>query len=412
MRSLGIILALACSLMIKASAATPDSIVAEPFKAPAVMMPATVAVAADSLQPLAEGAVPKFVPKKNLIEKVIDYFNESNKPKKNKKFDFSVIGGPYYSSDTKFGIGLVAAGLYRTSRRDSMMAPSDVALYFNATTSMFFKLGLRGTHIMPRDRMRIHYDVNFSSVATRFWGIGYERNVNDDNESTYKYLNSQAEVHFLWRLAPNFYIGPTIMFDYINGRKFQKPWLWEGEDHRTFNLGVGFTIQYDNRDFLTNASHGVYLRIDQRFNPRFLLNRYAFSGTALQLAYYHPLWRSATIAMQFRSTFTYGNTPWGLLPTLGGSDNMRGYFEGRYRDKCEMDACIELRQHVWRRNGLAVWIGAGTVFPSLSALRWNKVLPNYGIGYRWEFKKRVNVRLDLGFGKHQTGIIFSINEAF
>jgi hypothetical protein len=39
-------------------------------------------------------------------------------------------------------------------------------------------------------------------------------------------------------------------------------------------------------------------------------------------------------------------------------------------------------------------------------------LPNYGIGYRWEFKKRVNVRLDWGFGKRQMGVIFSINEAF
>ena len=36
-------------------------------------------------------------PKKNIIEKIIAYFNESNKPKKNKKFDFSVIGGPHLS---------------------------------------------------------------------------------------------------------------------------------------------------------------------------------------------------------------------------------------------------------------------------------------------------------------------------
>ncbi len=100
------------------------------------------------------------------------------------------------------------------------------------------------------------------------------------------------------------------------------------------------------------------------------------------------------------------------MSTLGGSDNMRGYFEGRYRDKSEMDLCLELRQHVWRRNGLVAWIGAGTVFPRFSALRWSKILPNYGIGYRWEFKKKVNIRLDLGFGRHQTGFIFSINEAF
>ena len=62
---------------------------------------------------------------------------------------------------------------------------------------------------------------------------------------------------------------------------------------------------------------------------------------------------------------------------------------------------MELRQHVWKRNGVVVWIGAGTVFNKFSALRMDRVLPNYGIGYRWEFKKNVNVRLDYGFGKNE-----------
>ena len=36
-----------------------------------------------------------------------------------------------------------------------------------------------------------------------------------------------------------------------------------------------------------------------------------------------------------------------------------------------------------------------------------------GVGYRWEFKKNVNVRLDYGFGKSgQSGFLFNINEAF
>lgn len=50
--------------------------------------------------------------KRGFFKKFLDYFNDANKEKKNKKFDFSVIGGPHYSSDTKFGLGLVAAGLY------------------------------------------------------------------------------------------------------------------------------------------------------------------------------------------------------------------------------------------------------------------------------------------------------------
>lgn len=377
-----------------------------------IILSSLCATAASDVDSLATDTVRRDFLHRGLIGKIVNYFEESNKPKENKKFDISFIGGPHYSSDTKFGIGLVAAGVYRTDTVTADLPPSDVSIYFDATTSMFFKLGVRGTHIAPRDISRLQYDVNFSSVATKFWGIGYDNNVNDENESKYKYLNSQAEVCWIFRLAKNLYLGPLATFDYINGRHFDKPWLWEGEDDRTFNLGVGFTLQYDTRDFLTNASRGVFFRFDQRFNPRFLLNRYAFSLTELTFAFYHHAWRDATVAFQVHSRLTYGNTPWGLLSTLGGSDNMRGYFEGRYRDKSEIDVCLELRQHIWRRNGLVAWVGAGTVFPKFSAIQMRKILPNYGIGYRWEFKKRVNVRLDLGFGKHQTGFIFNINEAF
>ena len=55
---------------------------------------------------------------------------------------------------------------------------------------------------------------------------------------------------------------------------------------------------------------------------------------------------------------------------------------------------------------------SGNCISTLLRLTPKHILPNYGFGYRWEFKKRVNVRLDLGFGKHQTGFIFNINEAF
>lgn len=364
--------------------------------------------------PQAAGSLPDSVAaeKKNIIGKIIDYFNESNKPKGNKKFDFSIIGGPHYSSDTKFGIGLVAAGLYRTCAADTMLPPSDVAVYADGTTSLFFMLGVRGTHILPSDRARLQYDVYFATVKSKFWGIGYAAGACDANESTYKYLNSQAQVSFVWRFGRNFYLGPQASFDYVNGRDFARPELLGDEPRRTFNLGVGFTLQYDSRDFLTNASHGVYARIDQRFNPGWLFNKQAFVLTELQFSYYHPLWKSATIACQLHSRLTFGDTPWGLLSTFGGSNTMRGYFEGRYRDKSEIDMCIELRQHVWRRNGIALWVGGGTVFPKFSAIRGSHLLPNYGIGYRWEFKRKVNVRLDLGFGRGETGFIFSINEAF
>ena len=91
---------------------------------------------------------------------------------------------------------------------------------------------------------------------------------------------------------------------------------------------------------------------------------------------------------------------------------MRGYYEGRYRDKNLIEAQVELRQHIWHRNGAVCWVGAANVFPKWSALKGKKTLLNAGIGYRWEFKEKVNVRLDLGLTRNGPGFLFNINEAF
>lgn len=54
--------------------------------------------------------------KKSLGKKLLDYFSNANKGKSDKKFDFSILGGPHFNTNTKLGLGLVAAGLYSTDR--------------------------------------------------------------------------------------------------------------------------------------------------------------------------------------------------------------------------------------------------------------------------------------------------------
>ena len=65
--------------------------------------------------------------KKPFLRRVVDYFGESTIDKTfEKKIDFTFAGGPSYSKNTSFGIGLLAAGLYRLDRTDSITAPSDI----------------------------------------------------------------------------------------------------------------------------------------------------------------------------------------------------------------------------------------------------------------------------------------------
>lgn len=349
---------------------------------------------------------------KGLIAKIIDYFGKSNRDTSNRKFDMSIIGGPHYSSDTKFGIGLVAAGFYRTNRTDTVTQPSNLSLYTDVTTSGFYMFGLRGDHIFNNDARRINYNVYFYSFPRKFWGIGYGHGINMDNASKYKELYFDASVDFLWRLQKSLYVGPAIQYAYVNARHRERPELWEGDPRHLSTIGLGFRAQYDTRDNFTAPQRGVLLQLEQRFCPAFLGNTYAFSYTDVRLCGYQSLWRDAVGAARFHGRLAYGTVPWDMLSTFGGSNSMRGYYEGRFRDKGEMDLTFELRQHIWRRNGIVVWFGAGTVFPELSKIQFRQILPNCGIGYRWEFKKLTNVRLDFGLAKGETAFIFSINEAF
>jgi hypothetical protein len=71
---------------------------------------------------------------------------------------------------------------------------------------------------------------------------------------------------------------------------------------------------------------------------------------------------------------------------------------------------------VYRRIGFTLWGGCATIFSSFQEFVHKDIrpewLPNYGIGLRIEFKHNVNARIDYGFGKHTSGILFAIGEAF
>ena len=347
------------------------------------------------------------------ITRLLDYFNDANKEKKDKRFDFSIIGGPHYSTDTKLGLGLVAAGLYRSDPNDTLQPPSNVSLFGDVSTVGFYMLGVSGTHIFPSDRQRIDYTTYFYSFPCYYWGMGYDMGNNNDNKSEMKDWQAQMKASWLFAAANNLFIGPTVAFDYIHGSQIERPELLNGQRATTYNIGAGFTLLYDTRDNLTAPKRGVYLSLQQLFRPRFMGNKYAFSTTDLHTSGYVSLWKGATLAADFRTLLNFGNPSWAMMALLGDSYSMRGYYEGRYRDKNKIETQIELRQHIWRRNGIVLWAGAGTVFPKFSEMRMSHVLPNYGLGYRWEFKKNVNVRLDYGFGKAgQSSFIFNINEAF
>lgn len=137
--------------------------------------------------------------------------------------------------DTKLGLGLVAAGLYRTDRNDMLLPPSNVSLFGDVSTVGFYMLGIRGTHIFPQDKYRLDYTLYFYSFPSKFWGIGYDMGKVDANESDLDRWQAQVKASFLFRIADNLYVGPMASYDYVHGKNMERPELLEGMNLTTAN---------------------------------------------------------------------------------------------------------------------------------------------------------------------------------
>ena len=121
------------------------------------------------------------VQKKIFFKRFLDYFNDANKDKNHKKFDFSIIG------DTlQYGYQLLDWW------RRGFIVPIEMTCFFLRPMCLYsemfpllasYMLGIRGTHIFPQDKYRLDYTLYFYSFPSKFWGIGYDMGNVDANES-------------------------------------------------------------------------------------------------------------------------------------------------------------------------------------------------------------------------------------
>ncbi len=353
--------------------------------------------------------------------KLLDYFAQSSVDKSfEKRIDLTFAGAPIYSSSTSLGLGLFAGGLYRIDKGNRALPPSSVSLAVLASITGYYKIKVVGVNIFKDDRNRILYNAGFQSQPTKFWGLGHYA-ATHNSPITYIANRYQADVKYLHRVCTHAYMGAAVDFDYAYcGKRKPAPSaeLLNGQRTSYMATGISLIIEYDSRDVITNAHKGAYLSIQGKIRPKFLgtVDRTLYSAKLIA-NYYQRVWKGGVLAFDLYGEYNSEGTPWTLHAQMEGSYRMRGYYDGRFNDLNMISAQVELRQNIWRRLGMAVWGGAGNVFPSFNRFEWGNTMPNYGIGLRFEFKKRMNIRFDYGFGgvvqgKLLNGFVMSIHEAF
>ena len=350
---------------------------------------------------------------------------------------YNILGGPSYSPDFGLLVGGSALMTFSMQPKDSTLqrsvVPINIAFIFNGGINLFSKPQLFFNH----DRFRIFGKFSYINTMENYYGVGYTTNrdyVRSESTSQYRYSGVQINPWFLFRLGKsNFFAGPQIDIKYDH---FTKPaqgirdnanYIAAGGDangYKDFSSGIGFLLTYDSRDIPSNAYKGLYLDFrGMMYNKIFGSNK-NFYRLELDYRQYKSVGNRKVIAWTAQSKNVFGSDiPLTQYSLTGTPFDLRGYYQGQYRDKSSHIVLAEYRQMFntdkenWLKRiishlGFAAWAGCG--FIGHSPVKIEGVLPNYGLGLRIEIQPRMNVRLDLGKNtvNDQTLFYFNITEAF
>lgn len=333
-----------------------------------------------------------------------------------KTIDWGVMPGPFYTPELGPGIGAAIAGVYRPGSEDTVSQNSTITISGYGSATGAFGVSLKNYGFYANDNWRFFITGRAANTPTYYWGQGFEAARHGHNRQQYTAKEFRLHPQLMRLIAPDTYLGFSWVASMMNAGRIQNKNkhtldnLREG--YSVFSSGPGIILSYDTRDFVPNPHRGGVIELGYtRYAPGTGSDT-RFDVFNSRVGYYYALDDKRVIAWEADGVFTQGKVPWNELPGLGGSHRMRGYYEGRYRDRNIMSTQLEYRQKLSWRHGVVGWIGTGTMSKHFARLGGERWLPNAGVGYRFAFKPGINVRLDYGIGQRSSGFYFQVGEAF
>ncbi|MFY8003529.1 MAG: BamA/TamA family outer membrane protein [Chitinophagaceae bacterium] len=322
------------------------------------------------------------------------------------------------SIETGWSFGAVTAATYYINKKDTFSRTSNSELIALYSLKRQFVTALNGTQYFNHEKLILSEQISFSSFPDKFWGIG--PNAKNEAEESYSFKQIYVNLHPWIKLGRSLFIGfpfemqKLISVDYKPGGLLETQNI-AGRDGY-FIAGLGTSITYDTRNHAFTPNGGTYLQLFFNHFDDYLGSHYTYSNLVVDFRKYMPLSRKTVLATQLNYFGVFGNQiPLRSLALLGGSNSMRGYHSGRFRDNQLLVAQAEWRHNFNKSLGIVFFGGLANVADSPGKFELRSIKHSFGGGFRFSLnkKERLNLRLDYGIGRDgNSGFYFQIGEAF
>ncbi|NCD70511.1 BamA/TamA family outer membrane protein [Mucilaginibacter agri] len=345
---------------------------------------------------------------------------EKDSTRKSSFFLLPVLGS---APETGVEVGGSALYSFYTDTIHPGTRVSNVFAYATITTKGQERVSLSTSYWAPQNAWHYIAAASFINFPNDFYGIGNNTlKANQDHIGQKRFkVNFEADKH----LGSNIYLGVVAGgFNYSFNDK-EPGGIYETDPRMEDPSGgasvfIGPSLIYDTRNNNTYTTKGMV--ITSYFNLMkgiFGNNSYTGGFFNIEYAQFFKLSKRFVLGLDIQDqNLTGSRSPFYLMPALGSDEMMRGYYNGRYRDRNLIAGQTELRYRLSDRIGVVGFVGTGTVYNK--SLSFDDLKPNYGGGLRYFFdvEKGLSMRVDYGFGEkrpgenRQSGLYLSLGESF
>jgi outer membrane protein assembly factor BamA len=320
------------------------------------------------------------------------------------------------SPETGFAIGgyfLAYRNLNPESVQDKIDTLNGILMY-TEEEQLLLSLGIN-KHLQG-DRFLLSTNCSYIDFPSKFYGIG--PNTDEDWEEDYTLVSKSFHGSFLLRLTPHIYFGPSVTYSEFNIEDREPGGLLatgyiNGCDGATV-AGAGVKLTRDTRDNGFLPQNGSLLNAQVISYRKSLGSDGNFSQLNSSYRCFWPVRDTETLAFMSALTLSDDDTPFEMMPALGGPVIMRGYYGGRYRDRNFIALQGEYRFPIINRLSGVAFASLGEVAPEIEQFNFDniKAAGGFGLRFRIDPNQKINLRFDIGASEEGICVYINFMEAF